>query len=62
MEELFGRAGTLRQIEPFIDKPFIKVITGIHRCGKSSILFLLAKRLKEKKISRLFCEKAGFRL
>jgi len=50
MEELFGRANALRQIEPFIDKPFIKVITGIRRSGKSSILLLLAKHLKQKRI------------
>ncbi|MDR1812378.1 MAG: ATP-binding protein [Candidatus Fibromonas sp.] len=50
MENLFGRAGAIKQIEPFIDKPFIKVITGIRRCGKSSILLLLAKRLKKRRI------------
>jgi len=52
MEKLFSRANALKQIEPFIDKPFIKVITGIRRSGKSSILLLLAKHLKEKKILR----------
>jgi uncharacterized protein len=51
MEKLFSRVNALKQIEPFIDKPFIKVITGIRRCGKSSILLLLANHLKEKKIS-----------
>ena len=51
MENLFVRAGAIKQIEPFIDKPFIKVITGIRRCGKSSILLLLAEHLKKRKIS-----------
>ena len=51
MENLFSRINAIRQIEPFIDKPFIKVITGIRRCGKSSILLLLAKRLKKMGIS-----------
>jgi predicted AAA+ superfamily ATPase len=51
MENLFGRENAIRQIEAFIDKPFIKVITGIRRCGKSSILILLAKRLKKMGIS-----------
>ncbi len=35
----------LNQLRGFIDKPFIKVITGIRRCGKSAILSLLRKEL-----------------
>lgn len=31
----------LNRLAEYIDKPFIKVITGIRRCGKSTILFLL---------------------
>ena len=51
MDNLFGRADAVRQIEPFMGKPLIKVITGVRRCGKSSILLLLAKRLKEAGVS-----------
>ncbi len=32
----------LRQLRGFIDKPFVKVITGLRRSGKSSILKLLS--------------------
>ncbi len=32
----------LRQLREFIDKPFVKVITGLRRSGKSSILRLLS--------------------
>jgi predicted AAA+ superfamily ATPase len=35
----------LQQIRPFIAKPFIKVITGIRRCGKSSILMMIKDEL-----------------
>jgi len=33
------------KIVPFIDKPFIKVITGLRRSGKSTILLLLKEEL-----------------
>ncbi len=39
----------LHKIAEFIDKPFIKVITGIRRCGKSSILQLLIQTILEKR-------------
>jgi len=45
----------LEQIEKFINQPFIKVLTGIRRCGKSVILLqikdiLLKKGIDEKNI------------
>jgi predicted AAA+ superfamily ATPase len=45
---MIGRDTYVRQLESFIDKPFIKVITGIRRCGKSSVLQLLRGRLLER--------------
>lgn len=38
----------MNQIEPFIQKPFIKVLTGIRRSGKSVILRLVKEKLKER--------------
>ena len=35
----------LNQLTDLIDKPFIKIITGIRRCGKSAILILLRDEL-----------------
>lgn len=40
----------LNKIKAFIDKPFIKVITGIRRCGKSSILLLLKDEILQRGI------------
>jgi uncharacterized protein len=36
----------MKQIRPFMGKPFIKVLTGIRRCGKSTILMMLKNELQ----------------
>lgn len=38
----------LNQLMSFIDKPFIKVLTGIRRCGKSYLLMMLRDELMNK--------------
>ena len=42
----------MSKIRPFIDKPVVKVLTGIRRCGKSVMLELIKEELKERKISK----------
>lgn len=48
---MFNRPIYLNQLINFKDKEQIKVITGIRRCGKSSLLELFAQYLKEQGIS-----------
>lgn len=47
---MIEREHYIQQLIPFIDKPQIKVITGIRRSGKSVILDLLIEKLKERGI------------
>ena len=37
----------LNKIIPFVDTPFVKILTGVRRCGKSTILRMIQKKLKE---------------
>lgn len=52
---MIKRAVYLNQINEFIDKPFVKVLTGIRRSGKSTFLMmirdeLLSRGIKEEQI------------
>ena len=38
------------QIIPFIDTPFVKVLTGVRRCGKSTVMEMIRQVLHEKGI------------
>jgi len=50
--EIVRRDLYLNQLCDFIDKPFIKVITGIRRSGKSAILLLLKEELLRRGIGK----------
>lgn len=39
----------LDKIMPFVDTPFVKTLTGVRRCGKSTILKIIIKKIKEEK-------------
>jgi predicted AAA+ superfamily ATPase len=45
---LIDRPRYLEAINPYIDQPVVKVLTGLRRSGKSSIMALLAERLERR--------------
>ncbi len=59
---MINRPIYLDQLINFKDKEFIKVITGIRRCGKSSLLELFAQYLKENGVSEENILKINFEI
>lgn len=39
----------LDKIMPFVDTLFVKILTGVRRCGKLTILKMIIKKLREEK-------------
>ena len=53
MEKLYKRELYLSKIRPFYkDEDMIKVLTGVRRCGKSSIMQLICDELIENEVSK----------
>ena len=42
----------MKQIRPFMNRPFVKVIAGIRRCGKSVVLQLIAEELERQGVAK----------
>jgi predicted AAA+ superfamily ATPase len=36
----------IKKIMPYVDTPFVKVLSGVRRCGKSTILKMIAEELR----------------
>lgn len=45
------RPDYIEAIKPYIDVPFVKILAGVRRCGKSTILAMMAEELKKRGIS-----------
>ena len=64
-EKIYPREKYLSKIRPFYDSDVIKVITGIRRCGKSSILKSIIEELEKRNLGNriiyLPLDKRGFK-
>ncbi len=45
------RPDYIKAIEPFIDSPLVKILSGVRRCRKSTILAMIAKKLENRGVS-----------
>jgi predicted AAA+ superfamily ATPase len=45
------RQSYVDQIRPFIDMPLVKILTGVRRCGKSTIMLMLMEELRERGVT-----------
>jgi predicted AAA+ superfamily ATPase len=45
-----GRSKEIQSLNKFKDKHFIKILTGLRRCGKSSILQTIYSNINDNKI------------
>lgn len=55
---LIKRELYMKYVREFMDKPFIKVITGMRRSGKSLLFKLIYEELEEKGVSRNIFKKS----
>jgi predicted AAA+ superfamily ATPase len=50
-DQMIVRTEYLEKIRPFIDTPFIKILAGVRRCGKSTILKMVVEELLNKGVA-----------
>jgi hypothetical protein len=45
---MINRPLYIDKVKPYIDTPFVKILSGIRRCGKSTILKMIAREIRER--------------
>ena len=45
------RPDYVNRIMAYVDTPFVKILTGVRRCGKSTILLMLMEELRKRGVS-----------
>ena len=48
------RPDYINEIIPFMDAPIVKILAGVRRCGKSTILSMLAEEFEKRGIDKQF--------
>lgn len=48
---MINRPDYIKAIEPFIDKPLVKILAGVRRCGKSTIFKMLREEFLHRSVS-----------
>ena len=48
---MIDRPDYVNRIMAYADTPFVKILTGVRRCGKSTILLMLMKELRKRGVS-----------
>ena len=48
---MINRPDYIEAIEPFIDKPLVKILAGVRRCGKSTIFEMLKEEFLRRGVS-----------
>lgn len=48
---MIARPNYIKKLLPYVDTPFVKILTGVRRSGKSSIMRLLVEELKARGVS-----------
>lgn len=46
---MINRPSYVDRIMAYTDTPFVKVLTGVRRCGKSTVLKMIMQRLQEER-------------
>lgn len=57
---MIQRLGYLKQLQMWREKPVIKVVTGVRRCGKSTLLQQFAKQIRSEKSAKKHCLSINF--
>jgi predicted AAA+ superfamily ATPase len=48
---MIARPMYMEKIMAYVDTPFVKILSGVRRCGKSTLLKMIVEELKKRGVS-----------